>query len=138
MNRLEELVKEMFMILDRIEMSDEGREFHPTTISSYRAVDGHKLGSILIDMRDLLELPPPAKLRTRSEIEPDICPRCNGTGDTANHERDSWDCSLCKTSGRVKPCPVCEGTGYNDDDIYNQGKDCTACDGIGLVANKNW
>jgi len=129
MSRLEQLVKEMFVILDKIEMSYEGKEIHTTTIDSCSIMDKVKLDSILGEMRFGLKLNTPPKLRTRSEIEPGICPWCNGTGDTQNHERESWDCRLCDRSGHVKPCPDCNG---------KVSDNCKVCNGIGLVANKDW
>lgn len=29
------------------------------------------------------------------------CPVCHGTGDLLNHERDSWPCETCNTSGEL-------------------------------------
>lgn len=130
MKRLEQLVREMFVILDRVEMSDEGREFHPTNISSCRVMDSVKLDAILGEMRFGLQLGPVPKLRTRDEIEPGICPRCHGTGDISNHERYSDDCTLCDHSGRVKECPDCKGAKTNRLDS------CETCRGFGLVPDK--
>lgn len=138
MSELTDLVESMFEILDTVEMSDEGREFHPTEISSCRAVDANRLEGILEQMRGIVLRDPPPKLRQRHEIEPDICPWCNGTGDSQNHERETNDCLLCKTAGRVKKCDSCDGLGVNNDDIYNQGKDCETCYGTGLTGNRNW
>ena len=48
---LKTLVLRMFEILDIVEESDSGREFHPTTISSCRAGDAAKLELILERMK---------------------------------------------------------------------------------------
>ena len=47
------LVKEMFKILDKKEVSDNGRVFHPTTISSCRVMDLDKLNKILRELKEL-------------------------------------------------------------------------------------
>lgn len=140
MSKLKDLVAQMFEVLDTIEMSDNtGKEFYPTEIRSCREMDRMKLDRVFGEMRKELELPTNRpKLRTRDEIEPGICPNCHGTGDRTNHERYSDDCTMCDRSGRVKPCSSCHGLGVNNDDIYNQGKDCKTCDGNGLVPNKDW
>lgn len=50
---LPELVKEFFDILDTVEMSDNNREFHPTTIGSCRVLHTAKLSKLLPKMKEL-------------------------------------------------------------------------------------
>ncbi len=53
-NELNILVQEFFKILDTIEVTDDGREFHPTTISSCRTMDSIKLNKILTRMKEIV------------------------------------------------------------------------------------
>lgn len=46
-DELMQLCKELMDILNKVEESDSGREFHPTYISSVRALDGARLKIIL-------------------------------------------------------------------------------------------
>ena len=45
--KLETLIKDFFIVLDKTEETDEGRVFHPNRISSCRAEDGQKLENLL-------------------------------------------------------------------------------------------
>ena len=47
--------KELFMLLDVTEESDDGRVFHPNRISSCRAMDAEKLNSILVALKHTME-----------------------------------------------------------------------------------
>jgi quinolinate synthase len=49
------LVKELFMLLDITEESDEGRVFRPNQISSCRAMDAERLNSILVALKHTME-----------------------------------------------------------------------------------
>ena len=49
------LVKELFMLLDVTEESDDGRVFHPNRISSCRAQDAEKLNQVLVELKRTLE-----------------------------------------------------------------------------------
>ena len=49
------LVKELFMLLDITEESDEGRVFRPNQISSCRAMDAERLDSILVALKHTME-----------------------------------------------------------------------------------
>ena len=49
------LVKELFMLLDITEETDDGRVFHPNRISSCRAMDAEKLNSILVALKHTME-----------------------------------------------------------------------------------
>jgi len=49
------LVKELFVLLDRTEETDEGRVFHPNRISSCRALDAEKLNQVLVELKRTLE-----------------------------------------------------------------------------------
>ena len=40
-------IKELFVLLERVEETDEGRRFHPVQISCCRALDGVKLEQVL-------------------------------------------------------------------------------------------
>lgn len=51
---MKELLKEMFEILDVVEVSDEGREFRPNKFVSCRAMDGERLGQILDELKKKL------------------------------------------------------------------------------------
>ena len=44
---LETLIKDLFILLDKTEETDEGRVFHPNHISSCRVEDGQKLKNLL-------------------------------------------------------------------------------------------
>ena len=48
---LEVLVSNMFNVLDRVEESDGGNEFHPVTFSSCRLLDGAEFERILHEMK---------------------------------------------------------------------------------------
>ena len=50
-NKLSDLVKEFLSILDIVEESDNGRQFHPTTIQSCRCMDLSRIGELLNDMK---------------------------------------------------------------------------------------
>ena len=49
------LVRELFVLLDRTEETDEGRVFHPNRISSCRALDAEKLEQVLRELKNTLE-----------------------------------------------------------------------------------
>ena len=49
------LVRELFVLLDRTEETDEGRVFHPNKISSCRAMDAEKLEQVLKELKNTLE-----------------------------------------------------------------------------------
>lgn len=51
---LEECVALLFEIIDSKEISDEGREFRPTYITSCRVWDSHRLGKLLPKMREIV------------------------------------------------------------------------------------
>ena len=44
-------IRELFALLDKVEVSDSGREFHPNCISSCRVMDGPKIKAALAKMR---------------------------------------------------------------------------------------
>ena len=52
---LTHLVKEFLSILDIVEESDSGRQFHPNTIQSCRCMDLERIGEILKDMKTIVE-----------------------------------------------------------------------------------
>ena len=47
---IDELVREMLQIYNRVEVSDDGREFNPTTVSSCRVMDSERLREIFLRM----------------------------------------------------------------------------------------
>ncbi|MDA7915280.1 hypothetical protein N9B98_03325 [bacterium] len=49
------LVRELFVLLDKTEETDEGRVFHPNKISSCRAMDADMLEQVLKDLKNVLE-----------------------------------------------------------------------------------
>ena len=49
---LAEAVRELFEILDIVEVSDEGKEFHPVYISSVRILLNPKIGDVLKRMKE--------------------------------------------------------------------------------------
>jgi len=49
------LVRELFVLLDRTEETDEGRVFRPNRISSCRAMDAEKLEQVLKELKNVLE-----------------------------------------------------------------------------------
>ena len=52
-SRLAELCRELFEMLETYEVSDFGREFHPTTIQSCRSMQCARLAEILPEMKKL-------------------------------------------------------------------------------------
>lgn len=150
--KLEQLVKELFEIVGAVECSDNNRYFRPTEfhISSCRSMSAKRLVDIFEEMR--LEVGAPPRMSDKELYllnEPDgcgdclgegrgcltcggsgsanpwVCKSCRGTGDTANHERDSRPCHTCNETG-IDPeyqCPVCKGEGWR--------VDCERCQGEG-------
>ena len=51
--RLKELVKEFFDILDEVETSDSGNDFHPVYVSSCRVMKTKRLDEIFKEMKEL-------------------------------------------------------------------------------------
>ena len=49
------LVKELFELLDKTEVTDDGRVFRPNRISSCRAMDAEKLNQVLAGLKSTLE-----------------------------------------------------------------------------------
>ena len=49
------LVRELFVLLDRTEETDEGRVFRPNQIRSCRAMDAEKLEKVLAELKNVLE-----------------------------------------------------------------------------------
>jgi hypothetical protein len=49
------LVRELFVLLDRTEETDDGRVFRPNRISSCRALDAEKLEQVLKELKNVLE-----------------------------------------------------------------------------------
>ena len=49
------LVKELFVLLERTEETDEGRVFRPNKISSCRALDAERLERVLKELKNVLE-----------------------------------------------------------------------------------
>jgi hypothetical protein len=49
------LLKQMFELLDRTEESDSGATFKPITISCCRAIDGLQFENILIELKNLMK-----------------------------------------------------------------------------------
>lgn len=47
------VVREFISLLDKVEISDEEREFRPNYIGSCRVLDGQRLGKLLIQMKEL-------------------------------------------------------------------------------------
>lgn len=52
---INELVKELFELLDHTEESDSGKEFHPITISSCRVLMTERLNKVLAELREASE-----------------------------------------------------------------------------------
>ena len=55
MCNLKNLVKEFFAILDEVEESDSGREFHPVYVSSCRVMKTKRLDEIFTEMKKLIK-----------------------------------------------------------------------------------
>lgn len=49
------LLKQMFELLDRTEESENGRTIKPITISCCRAIDGLQFESILVELKNLIK-----------------------------------------------------------------------------------
>jgi len=54
--RLAELCRELIGMLETVESTDEGREFHPTTISSCRVLTCERLGKIIPEIKRLSKI----------------------------------------------------------------------------------
>ncbi len=52
-NRLHDLLKEFFSILDTVEESDSGKEFHPVYISSCRVLITKRLDQLFTEIKEL-------------------------------------------------------------------------------------
>lgn len=52
--KLNELVKEFFEILDTVEETDSGREFHPVYVSSCRVLLTKRMGEIFTEMKEIV------------------------------------------------------------------------------------
>lgn len=50
-DNLKSLCKQFIDILETVEVSDNGREFHPTTINSCRVLTLEKLDKIIADIK---------------------------------------------------------------------------------------
>ena len=55
MYNLKNLVKEFFAILDEVEESDSGREFHTVYVSSCRVMKTKRLDEIFTEMKKLIK-----------------------------------------------------------------------------------
>lgn len=51
MQTLPEMVREFISLLDKVEISDNDREFRPNYISSCRVMDGKRMGELLMAMK---------------------------------------------------------------------------------------
>ena len=65
MNKIEDLIREFLKILEKREVSDNGREFSPTTINSCRCMDLERIGKILEELRIIV-----------AETDTEKCPKC--------------------------------------------------------------
>jgi len=54
--KLEGLCRELIEILETVEITDEGREFHPTTINSCRVLTCERLGKIIPEIKRLSKI----------------------------------------------------------------------------------
>ena len=52
---LKKLLTEFFNILDEVEVSESGREFHPVYISSCRVMKTKRIGELLTQMKDIID-----------------------------------------------------------------------------------
>lgn len=76
-NTLEECTQLLLEILDSKEISDEGREFKPTYITSCRVWDSHRLGKLIPKMKELaLQLS--AHVTDPAHGGKVTCHKCNG------------------------------------------------------------
>ncbi len=53
--KLKQLCREFIQLLETVEETDSGREYHPTKIESCRSMDLHRIGEILKEMKKELE-----------------------------------------------------------------------------------
>ena len=67
LRKVSALVRELLAILETVEESDDGREFHPTTISSCRCMTAKRLDEIFTELKASL---PNAKLTGASASGP--------------------------------------------------------------------
>lgn len=60
MKQLNNLVKELFELVDKVECSDNGRHFFPTQLefSSCRVMDGQRIGNLIVEIKRLVGVPP--------------------------------------------------------------------------------
>lgn len=49
------LVKELFVLLDRKEETDDGRSFRPVTFSCCRVADAEKLQKVLLQLKAMIK-----------------------------------------------------------------------------------
>lgn len=54
-NKLKELVKELFDMFDVVEVSNSGREFHPTGIQTCRVQHQIRLEKIIPEIKKILD-----------------------------------------------------------------------------------
>jgi len=52
-DELKSQIKEFISLLEKTEISDSGKEFHPNQIDSCRVMDGLRLGEILKSWKEL-------------------------------------------------------------------------------------
>lgn len=164
MSRIEDVVRELWELVDTVECSDNGKYFFPTELkfSSCRTMSGVKLGKLIIEMKTLAGVPPRMSDEELHLLNhPTDCPTCLGKG----HFRQV-ECKACGGSGSTDPtvpmiCTWCNGTGdmtnherYSDDclrcdrsgrvtkctapDCIELGDDCKVCNGYGVIPVKDW
>jgi hypothetical protein len=63
------LFKEFIELLDRAEMSDNGRWFFPVELSSCRLLQGEKMNRILLEAKEILGLPPRPDIKALNAAE---------------------------------------------------------------------
>lgn len=97
-DRLKQIVKELFTLVDKIESNDDGdRIFFPTELRfhSCRAMDSNRIGQIIDEMKQIVGVSP---RMTEKEMfirnHPDKCAECLGEG---------YKCKVCKGSGSNDP-----------------------------------
>ncbi len=133
--QLEQLVKELFELVDSVECSDNNRYFHPTSLqfASCRAMTGHRIGQIINEMKEIVGAPPRMSEKEMYLLNnPDGCGECLGKG-----HHSMVECKVCGGSGSTDPtvpmiCTWCNGTGdKTNHERYSD--DCQRCDRQGRV-----
>jgi hypothetical protein len=131
---LAKLVLDLLTMLESMEESDSGREFHPTTISSCRVMHTQRLSEILPRMKELAMPEPPKDVKFCSECQQPIAGEPGWTGLMSPPIYRCVPCTLkinpeLKTFLERPPhvrCPKCDSV-VLPSAFYNGWAICSVC-----------